>query len=566
MPRFAAALSSLALLLTLAIGASVAAQDGTPVATRLAGGDRVLRIHQGVSPSTLDPQMISFVGEIGVAALDFEGLTRLAGDLGTVPAAAESWEFSEGQLTLTFTLREGLTYADGSPLTAEDFRYAIERTCDPRTAAPYAVILFDVVGCEALNASLGNGETAGATPTADAEAAHRDALAALGARALDDRTLEIRLAQPAAYFPTIASTWVLFPSPRAAVEANPEGWWRDPAARVGNGPFRLARFEEGDQARIGFVPNERYWAGRPNLDGIEFVVYPDSADALAAFNRGELDIAFPSAASAATVQDDANLAAALTRYPSAGTLMLSFNLDQEPFGDPAVREAFALAFDRESYCREIEHGACVPALSWIPPDVPGRIETDAWAFDPEAARQALAASSYGGPEALPPVTYTYPDLDQAAAEWIAAGYRDVLGVEIVLAPVTADGYFGGLLADPATRPQLALDGWFQDYPDPQNWLTLNWTCDSTLYATVVGYCNPAFDDLVARADREPDPVTRIALYEEAGRLLVADAPAVFFSHPANVAVIAPRVVGYDVTSADPWPGWTSVLTIDIAAP
>ena len=74
--------------------------------------------------------------------------------MNTVPAAAESWAFSADGTVLTFHLREQLTYADGSPLTAERFRYAVERTCDPRTAAPYADALFDVVGCEAFATSL----------------------------------------------------------------------------------------------------------------------------------------------------------------------------------------------------------------------------------------------------------------------------------------------------------------------------------------------------------------------------------------------------------------------------
>lgn len=561
MPRLAAALSMLALLI-LTIGAPVAAQDGTPVAAPYAGGDRVLRIHQGVFPATLDPQRTAFVGEIAVVGLDFEGLTRLAWDLSTVPAAAESWAFSDDLMTLTFTLREGLTYADGSRLRAEDFRYAVERACDPRTEAPYAAILIDVVGCEELHGSLGAG--GGATPAAEAEAALAAARAALGVRALDDRTLEIRLKQPAAYLLTVASTWVFFPIQRAAVERDPDGWWRNPATRVGNGPFRIIRVEEGESARITFARNERYWAGPPPLEGIEYRFFEESADALAAWDRGELDIAFPSAGDLAAVEADPARAAGLLRYPAAGTLMLSLNLNREPFQDPAVREAFALAFDREGYCREIEHGACVPALSWIPPDVPGHIETDAWAFDPDAARQALAASSYGGPDGLPPITYSYPDFAQDAAEWVAAGYRDVLGVEIALEPVPADSYFGGFLANPATRPQMALDGWFQDYPDPQNWLPLLWRCDSTLYASLVGYCNPALDELMIRADRESYPADRIPLYEEAGRLLLDDAPAVFTFHPANLALVQPRVIDYQATSVDLWPGWTSLLTIDIA--
>ncbi len=117
----------------------------SPVATT---GGKVLRIHQPQYPDVFDPQKSSFTNEIGILALVYEGLTKLNENLETVPAAAESWEFNDDATELTFTLREGLTYSDGSPLTSENFRYAIERTCDPATAGEYQSILFEIVGCE----------------------------------------------------------------------------------------------------------------------------------------------------------------------------------------------------------------------------------------------------------------------------------------------------------------------------------------------------------------------------------------------------------------------------------
>ena len=79
------------------------------------------------------------------------------------------------------------------------------------------------------------------------------------------------------------------------------------------------------------------------------------------------------------------------------------NLTQEPFNDKKVREAFAYAIDRETLCAELRSGDCLPTLSFIPPGLPGAIETDQYAFDPEAAKQALAESSYGGPDKLPEI-------------------------------------------------------------------------------------------------------------------------------------------------------------------
>ena len=233
--RLATALLLLALLLPAL--ATAGAQQETE-------GDKVFRVRMPRWPDTLDPQKLSFVEEVTVSALDYEGLTRLDENLQTVPAAAESWEFNAEGTALTFHLRDGLVYNDGSPLTAERFRYAIERACDPNTAATYAAILFDITGCEALYTSLSAppAPQALATPGAEqvrSQSAYEAAKAALGVRAIDDRTLEVQLTHPVPYFPTVASTAVFYPVKLESVSAGGEAWAQDPAQRIGNGPFRM---------------------------------------------------------------------------------------------------------------------------------------------------------------------------------------------------------------------------------------------------------------------------------------------------------------------------------------
>ena len=102
-------------------------------------GEKVLRVHQQFYPDVVDPQKSSFTNELDILALIYEGLTSLDEHQMTVPAAAESWDYNADATQITFHLREGLTYSDGSPLTAENFRYAAERTCDPATAGVLSV-------------------------------------------------------------------------------------------------------------------------------------------------------------------------------------------------------------------------------------------------------------------------------------------------------------------------------------------------------------------------------------------------------------------------------------------
>src|SRR5918997_5775804 len=113
----------------------VALALAVPALSALAAQDegKILRIHHQVYPDVVAPQKSSFSNEIDILALAYEGLTRFNTELETVPAAAESWEYNEDATQITFHLREGLQCSDGSPLTAENFGYAVERKCDPVT-------------------------------------------------------------------------------------------------------------------------------------------------------------------------------------------------------------------------------------------------------------------------------------------------------------------------------------------------------------------------------------------------------------------------------------------------
>lgn len=570
---------SLALLLCLALlslpASVVQGQDATPRAASDTAAAHVLRIGRvGLNP-TFDPQRNdwSFV----VPALAYEGLTKLDADLNVAPAAAESWEFSDDGMTVTFHLRDGLTYNDGSPLTAERFRYAVERACDPHTAAPYVSFIFIIAGCEAFAASLpaaeGDAGAPVATPGAAELAAYEEARADLGVRALDDRTLQIELVQPAGYFPAIAALSLVAPVPQEVVAADPDGWWLDPANWISNGPFQVSVMDRDlpDQS-VHFVPNPHYWGfadAQPPLQEIVYRYFDSDDESFAAYVRGELEVSrvpYPYGGQP-EIADDPQLRQELLRIPAANTIGFGMNAHDEPFQDKHVREAFAYGLDREGFCRDVWSGACSPTLSWIPRGASGQIETDAFAYDPEKARQALAESSYGGPENLPEVSYRYgaDDIEgKAIAEWLADNYRTSLGIEITLLPTSDEEW--DALDEAGTVAQFDWWSWGQDYADPQNWLSLLWTCETGYFAEPLGYCNPQFDALVAQADQETDPDTRMQLYDEAQQLLIADVPIAVGFIDTNALIVKPYVTGYSVTPNDFWPGFSSLLTVDVEPP
>jgi oligopeptide transport system substrate-binding protein len=548
--RLAALVVALALVVPV-VTTGTAAQDG----------GKTLRVHHPTYPDVVDPQKSSFTNEIDILQLVYEGLTRIDTNQETVPAAAESWAYNDDATQLTFKLRPDLKYSDGSPLTAENFRYAVERTCDPVTAGEYQSILFEIAGCAEL-AGLGSDEDGNAREWTEEE--YEAAKGALGATVVDDLTLQLDLTNPAPYFHTIASTWVFYPVKAEIVAQDPDNWWQTAENHIGNGPFTVTGIAEDQQWT--FAANDNYWQGRPLLDAIEYQYVEDAAVALEAFRSGDLDIVQLEPPQIPEVQADPEISESYVSYPNAGTYNLAMNLSMEPFTDKKVREAFSYAFDRETYCAEIRSGDCEPTLSWIPPGLPGAIETDKYGFDPEAAVQALAESSYGGPEGLPEISLYYnSDLSGSTeqAEWIAGQYRDILGIEMSLEP-TDGTTLTALRKDPTTFPQLLHRGsWFQDYPDPQNWLSVFWTCDST-FAQRVSYCNEEFDKLTKQGDTTIDPAERLTYYEQAGQILVDDVPGPFLVNPLATFVVNPAVTGYTPTPSEvEWPGsMSSLMTID----
>jgi len=548
-PRWWSRLAVLIVVFTLVIptlATSTMAQEG---------GNR-LRVHHLSYPDVVDPQKSSTTPEIDILQLAYEGLTRLDTNQETVPAAAESWKYNEDATQITFTLRRDLTYSDGSPLTAENFRYAVERTCDPETAGEYQYLLFEIAGCEAF-AGIGtndDGEPREFTPEE-----YDAAKAALGVRAVDGLTLQLDLTNPAPYFHTIGALWVFFPVKQEIAAQDPDNWWKGAENHIGNGPFTVTSIAEDQEWT--FAANDNYWQGRPLLDGIDYVYVDEGAVALQAYRAGDLDIVQLQSDQIPEVAADPDLSQGFVNYPQAANQFLAMNLTMEPFQDKKVREAFAYAIDRETLCAELRSGDCLPTLSFIPEGLPGAIDTDQYAFDPEAARQALAESSYGGPDNLPEIKlYFNSDYEERGqhSEWIAGEIRDILGVELTIEPMEGAA-LTALRKDAATHPQLVYFGsWYQDYPDPQNWISVFWTCDSSL--NPFGYCNEELDELTKLGDTTIDPAERLPYYEQAGQLLVNDVPGVFLLNPSGIFVVNPAVTGYTPTPSEvEWPGSVSSL-------
>jgi len=533
---------------------------------------KVLRINLGTYPDIVDPQKSSFVNEIAHLNMIYEGLTRFNDKLETVPAAAETWEYNDDATELTFTMREGLTYSDGSLLNALRFQYSLLRNINPETAGEYAAITDEILGAPEWRTGA-DAEGNAVCQTDEEKAACAEAVAQsvvaldMAGNACTDyeqadcRVLKLTFSKPAPYFHTIMGIWVVFPAKQENIEAGGENWWNSSKYHTGNGPFILKSLEPF--VRGYFTPNPNYWGGVANVD-IEYSYITDSAVSFQAYKNNEFDIVGLAAEDLATVQADATLSQEANIYPGSCTFALMFHQLKEPFTDQKVREGFAMAVDRDLWVTDVLKGLGSPTLTWIPKGYPGYQEGETrWGFDAEAAVQAIADSSYGSVENLPPITFTFSDTprNRVRYEWLVAKFKEVLNVDIELNPVESTTYTA-LTKDINTAPQAYILGWCADYPDPQNWLSVYWKTGG--FGERIAYSNPDFDALVNEADTTTDPAARAELYAQAQDLLVAGSPVIFFWNNVNTYLIKPWVTGVVKTPQDTgWAGIYSPLTIDI---
>ncbi|GIK76073.1 MAG: ABC transporter substrate-binding protein [Chloroflexota bacterium] len=557
----------------LAIAVIVLSGCATPAVPTVsdagAGGEtvsaeKVLRINLGTFPDMIDPQRSSFVNEIALLKLAYEGLTRQDAELDTVPAAAESWTYNDDATVLTFTLRDGLKYSDGSLLNAERFAYSIRRNIDPATAGEYASITDEILGAPEWR---GCGDDAAACEAAKAQvmesvkATHADGSACTGYDDAECNTLTLTLSRPAPYFHVVMSLWVTFPAKEELITAAGENWWLDAANHVGNGPFIMDTLEQG--VRAFYTPNPNYW-GQVPVVSIDFAFITDSAVAFEAYKNNEFDIIGLAAEDLEVVKADPVLSQEANIYPGSCSFAVMFHQLKEPFTDQKVREAFAHALDRDAWVQDVLRGLGSPTLTWIPKGFPGYdAEENRWGYDPEAALQAIADSSYGSVENLPPITLTFSDTprNRTRNEWLAAKFKEVLGIDVKLDPVEATTYTA-LTKDINTAPQTFILGWCADYPDPQNWLSVYWRTGA--FGERIGYSNPELDALLEQADTELDPEKRAQLYADAQRLLTDGAPVAFMWNNVNAYLVKPWVSGIVKTPQDAgWPGDISPWTIDI---
>lgn len=503
-------------------GEVTVAPQGAPGAI---SGEGALRLY-GAPPPTLDPAMVQDSTSAEYVVHLFSGLVSLNHALDIVPDLAEGWEVSADGLTYTFTLRPEATFADGRALTAEDVIYSFERACSPALGSPVALsYLEDIVGATAY--------------------AGGQAQRIAGLRAVDAHTLEIAIDAPKAYFLAKLTYPVALVVDRRQTEGGDSAWMRSPN---GSGPFVLQSISRD---AIVLARNERYYRERPALERVEFVLRGGLP--IAMYENDELDMAGVGPYDVERILDPENpLHGEYVVSPEMSVQYIGLNVNRPPFDDPLVRQAFAYAIDRGKIAELVLKGTAMPARGILPP---GLLAEDApsvaLSYDPAQARALLAQSRYGAPGAMPELILAVSgesgamsSIDRALLHMLEQN----LGLEVTIEQVAWADFLQDLNIG---RYQMFSAGWIGDYPDPQNFLDLLFHSASAQNHT--GYANATVDALLEEARVEADHARRMALYAQAEKIIVSEAPWAPLTHGVSYMLVKPYVQGFHSSaSLYPW--------------
>jgi oligopeptide transport system substrate-binding protein len=506
--------------------AGLAAGAAMGIAATSASAEMVLHRGNGAEPETLDIHKMIGVPEAHIAKDLFEGLVATAADGSLIPGAAESWTISDDGLTYTFKLRAGGVWSNGEPVTAEDFVYGIRRCLDPATASEYAYLLYPIKNAEEFN---------GGTITDPAQ---------VGVEAVDAQTVRFTLRGPTPYFLAVLIWGQASAAPKAVIEQYGDQWTK-PGNMVSNGAYMLAEWVPQDHVTLVKNPNF-HDAANVMVDKVIFYPTEDIAAELQRYRAGELDTTYE-VPSDQIAWIEANLPGEFHNSAYLGVYYYAFNLTQPPFKDNlALRQALALAIDRETLVEKITQAGEFAAYSWIPPGVLDYTNQPLeWASLGQDERNAMAQKLYAeaGYSADKPleveVLYNTSENHKKVAIAVTGMWQQTLGVKATL----RNEEWKAFLATRSEKQfQITRAGWIGDYNDANTFLDLFLSDVGPINDP--GYASAKYDELVNGASVEKDPAKRRAMLEEAERTFLADLPAIPIYHYTTKHLVKPYVTGW----------------------
>jgi oligopeptide transport system substrate-binding protein len=366
----------------------------------------------------------------------------------------------------------------------------------------------------------------------------------VGTRAIDDRTLEIRLRGPMPYFPSMLKHYAWFPVNPKVIEqfggmTNRLSQWTRTENHVGNGPFKLAEWRTNQIIRV--VRSPSYWdAETVRLNEIHFLPIEDASTEERSFLAGQLHYTntVPPDRIAGHRMQNPHL---LRMEPYLGTYFFRFNTTRPPLDNPLVREALTLAIDQEGIVNQITQGGQLPASGFTPKGMLGYPTPEMIAFNADRARQLLAQAGYpegrGFPNTLS-ILFNTSESHRRIAEALQAMWRRELGINVTLTNQEWKVYIDSQVN---LQYDISRAGWIGDYMDPITFLSMWMTGDGN---NNTGWSNLEFDRLINLAQQTGSAEERYNLMLQAERILLTELPIAPIYWYTRIYLLDPRVRGW----------------------
>ena len=458
-----------------------------------------LVILNGAEPESIDPAVITGQLDGRVAYALFDGLVHFDRHGVPQPAIAQSWDLSSNATTYTFHLRSNAKWSNNEPVTAIDFVESWKRTLLPETAAEYAYVMYHIKNAQAFN-----------------EGKIKD-FSLVGVHALDAQTLRVELEDPTPYFLDLLAYVPYLPVYIPSVKQFGDDWIK-PAHLVNDGPFLMEEWRLNYRIRLRKNPN--YWdAQNVRLQTVDLLPIENAISAYNFYASKVADLILDKGLTPPSLIPEIRRRPDFHAAPFLGDYFIRFNVTRKAFSDARVRQAFAMAIERQRIVQKITQAGEPPAYSFTPPGTAGYQPPEMFHFDPEKARQLLADAGYPQGRGFPTVTYLYDNkkLNEDIAIEIQSMLWQELGVHVELQKQEWKVYLNSMNR---RDYDFCRSSWIGDYNDPNTFLDCFVTNGGN---NRTGWSNQEYDRLIEAAGKEADQRKRFDYFRQAEDILLNQA-------------------------------------------
>ncbi len=516
----------------------------TPTSSTPTSGGTLIVTYKD-DPKTLDPAIGYDTTSWPVERAIFNGLLNYKGYTTELqPDMAEAMpKITNGGKTYTFKIRTGVKFSNGREVTADDYKYSWERMLDPKTQGP-------------MTGGTFWGGVTGAQDFFAGTATHVS-----GIKVVDPHTLEVDLDTPNQSFLNIVAMPFAYVVPKEAVAAAGADWPHKP---VGAGQFTFDHWTPGQI--LVLKKNPTYFGKAAYLDEVDFQIGVTAELGVLRLQNGQADLVEPgtSLPSAQYIQlsGNATFKNRIVKQPNVDIWFLAMNPNMKPFDNKLVREAFNYVVNKSNQAKVL-NGRGVPNNGIQAPPMPGYVPNynplglDKNGQNLTKAKALLAQAGYNSGHPFPAQDLVYAKANSDSDNLAASVQQDFqqVGITINLKGLSFPAYLD-ITGKPNSTP-LSYNGWFQDFPDPSDFVDPLLTCAAANVtangSNLAFYCNKQVDTLADQARGDTNTAERLKLYQKIQDIVIAqDFPWVPLYSTIATGVSSTRVHGYAIHPVWNW--------------